>query len=281
MTKTLNNLKPLAAIPGETFYKYSKLPEDISYVIYPREYTSDFREGLITPEEWKLLVWLRGTANVYGVTAVNLRALKDDLFRNITENAIQLKLKSLLTKKYIYYKDHRGKRGSFDVHLDKFLTPKGYKSLCGEDDVTITPIENGTMEEVVSEVNQNSLHSTQRFESAKSSLTKAFSIYHTKPELRPSYNDTNNNTNNDIIDSKEYEIKIPTSTFNPSNSEEARCLEFAKAFNEPGMDSILSNLKKYGIDKLEWAYAQTLESISMGTDIRSAGAYFNRLLNPK
>lgn len=91
--------------------------------------------------------------------------------------------------------------------------------------------------------------------------------------------DTNNNdknVKNEIIDSKysSFKERIPTSSFIPSNNEEAICFDIAKHLNEPFMDFILSKLGTLGLNKIEDAFGKTKEA----EQVEDPKRYFNAIL---
>lgn len=96
--------------------------EDDSWVALPRSLASDRRNGNLTLPEYHVLVWLFNNANIYGICTISLEDVVLDVFDGrINRNWINKIFLSLKGKRYIWYTNRAGRRGSFEVRLDKFL----------------------------------------------------------------------------------------------------------------------------------------------------------------
>ncbi len=102
-----------------------------NWIIIPRKVAYDKRAGIISKNELFILMWLRLNGNPYGITTTSLRDINEDLFENkFTISYINKIILSLRSKRYLYYEDRTGRRGSFDVHFGDWILPdKNIRSL--------------------------------------------------------------------------------------------------------------------------------------------------------
>jgi hypothetical protein len=100
--------------------------QEVSFTINPRQIFYDYNNGLITTAERTLLLWMRLQGTPYGFAHFNMKALAEDTFtKTVDPSYINRLLGSLRSKGYIYYKDRKGCRGSFQVHFDYWIVSKG------------------------------------------------------------------------------------------------------------------------------------------------------------
>lgn len=101
------------------------------YVIMPRNIARDSRNGLMTNPERNLLLWIRLIADVRGVSHCSMKGLADEAFNDKVSNSyINKILRSLKKKRYLWYQDRNGRRGTFEIHLrDWFLKDKVIKDI--------------------------------------------------------------------------------------------------------------------------------------------------------
>lgn len=100
--------------------------QEMSFTINPRQIFYDYNKGLITTAERTLLLWMRVQGTPYGFAHFNMKALAEDTFtKTVDPSYINRLLGSLRDKGYIYYKDRKGCRGSFQVHFDYWIVGKG------------------------------------------------------------------------------------------------------------------------------------------------------------
>jgi hypothetical protein len=98
----------------------------LNYTTNPRQIWWNWEEGLISTPERNLLYVLRAQGNPYGFCSVDMGILARDAFNtSVDKNYINKLLLSLRSKRYIWYKNRKGRRGSFQVHLDLWLLKEG------------------------------------------------------------------------------------------------------------------------------------------------------------
>lgn len=106
-------------------YKVSKRTP---FVGKPRSKRNDYLDGKLTHREYILLSWLYDSANPYAIAEVTLDDIAKNLFPGkwkISTNRINKLLLSLKRKRYIWYPDRSGRRGSFRIEIGEFLVSKG------------------------------------------------------------------------------------------------------------------------------------------------------------
>lgn len=254
--------------------KASKLD---SFVTLPRKLSSDFKGGALTRNELILLLWLRLNANPYGISSVNISSIQQDMFPDVSENYVQKLMLSLRSKRCVYFKSHKGRRGSFEVHLGDWPTPKGFKTLDNFFRSGISPSERIGDEPLNPEASQRLEAQSQRLNKLKEQMGTEFKEAYSEYLVTGSYTDTDKDTNTDTIDSKTTnEIKVET--FKPGNREEARCFEIARALREPDMNYILAVLHRSGLNVVERAFGIYKEQYTNGGVITNPGAYFNSIV---
>lgn len=95
-----------------------------NYVILPRSIVSDYRNGRISIPERNLLTWLRSNGNPYGIANVDLELLSKETFNTkVDKSYINRLMLSLKSKRYIWYQERKGRRGSFEVHMGDWILP--------------------------------------------------------------------------------------------------------------------------------------------------------------
>lgn len=274
------------------------------FITIPKEYASDYRNRLINKQEREMLVWLRMLASPYGIAVADLDSLANDCFsRGTDKNYANKVLLSLKRKRYIYYKERAGCRGSFEVHLDWWLLPNKGKTglpaikritglLDGEDSVRGDDVTDtlGT-----SEVQTEVEGQKQRSEDTKDAIDALDNIFSTNPPFRGSYTDTEkekeNETNRSDSFNKEFR-SINTRTrgdfsvkrFYPENQTEILLLEIARELGEPDMHFLLGSKVKHGMAIIESVYKECKNSGAWNA-VENRGALFNatlqRLINRK
>jgi hypothetical protein len=97
-----------------------------SYVILPRSIVSDYRNGRLSIPERNLLTWLRSNGNPYGIAHVDLELLSKETFNTkVDKSYVNRLMLSLKSKRYIWYQERKGRRGSFEVHMGIWILPTG------------------------------------------------------------------------------------------------------------------------------------------------------------
>ena len=253
------------------------------YTTVPRYIPNDYRQGKLNRNEWILYIWMRSTANMYGVGGVSIAVLHAEIFPDLKDkSSVNKMLLSLRKKKYVWFEDHQGSRSPFEVHFGDWLLPhKQIKTLD-----SFWKMEDGRSEyapntEQQTEDAQNPTIPNQKLKRAKEQLGEAFSFNAPLRAIRSAYNDTDKEKDKDKNDSlvKPSFKEILVRDFNPTNSEEARCHEIAIALKETNMNWILSGLKKYGLPAIEKSWGIYREDLARGKRIENPGAYFNGIVN--
>lgn len=101
------------------------------YTVIPRRYVSDCRNGKLTIPERNLLAWIRQIADMRGVAHCTMEGLANEAFNcKVDKSYINRLIRSLKRKRYLWYQDRNGRRGSFEVHLpDWFLSDGKIKKI--------------------------------------------------------------------------------------------------------------------------------------------------------
>lgn len=98
-----------------------------NYTTLPRAIWSDWENGKLSTPERNLLYVLRAKGNPYGYCSADMAGLAMDAFNSpVDKSYINKLLLSLRSKKYVWYQDRQGRRGSFQVHLDLWLMKDGH-----------------------------------------------------------------------------------------------------------------------------------------------------------
>lgn len=220
-----------------------------NYIIIKRELKSDYLNGKINRDELFMIIWIRLSANPYGLATVNMNTISEDVF-NLTKNVNQINkiFLNLKRHRYLYYKTRSGSRGSFEVHLPDFILPntgnitdinKYYK-----DD------KNKVCDSSISEVEQS-------FDDVKQSLNTSNKLVNSdvladfvEAQSRADNNDTDTRNDNEIEIETENEknrsatikkrIQTFTHLFQPETLEESQCKNIAIEIGEVNMTYPLS-----------------------------------------
>ncbi len=253
-----------------------------SFVILPRYIMEDFRNGMMTRNEYITYLYIRHQGNPYGKASISLDNIKNDMFNGeLAHNSVNKIVLSLRKNGYIHYPNRSGHKGSFMVDLGDWKLPEGgIKQLIQEHDKAKEDKKNNSSK-TVAEVQEDQLTPQQRLKDIKSQIAIGNGGRIETPTSRGSYNDTDNNKDNDIIDTKKTfkeDDYIPVSEFIPSNNEEARCLEVAQAVKEENINFLLSVLKEHGLNIIDRAYGLLKERMLGGESINNPAAYLNKII---
>jgi hypothetical protein len=255
--------------------------ETDSFVALRRHLKSDFLSGKVTRNEFILLFWLFMTSNIYGIATANLDSLRADMFPGVKPDYVGKILRELLRKKYIYYPPHQGQQGSFEVHLDNWLIEnRQWRRITHMFETGVKQQETPTESKGQEEVSPKSDDVKRKYFVEKAQLASGFNTARKMPKVRSGYKDNEKEKNKDTIDSKNnfaYKATVPVEGFNPTNSDEARCLEVARALGESHMDYVLSVFKKHGLGLVERAYGLYKEQAAI-SPIQNPPAYFNKIV---
>ncbi len=256
------------------------------FYITPRRIGRDLRSGKLTPDEWKVFMYIRQYGNPYGSADISLEDIRNDLYKGTKRpsinylNGVVLSLKS---KRYIYYEERRGRRGSFEVHLDYWVRPDGtIKTLdvfFGRGGVRG---EDAGEARTQSEDKQNLNPPSQTLEEQKETILKHFSLDCFDAPVRGANNDTDiDKENYKYVNRSKMPLKEERLTtvvaFNPGNSNEQRCRDIANELGEKHINPILAVLRKHGIGVIEEAWGIVREDLR-NKGIRNKRAYFQGIV---
>lgn len=254
------------------------------FVAVPRYIKEHLHGRKLTRSEFWLLLWIRLSANKFGVATVSIAGLRGDVFPYLKgragENTTTKHLTLLKRKKYIYYHGRQGSRGSFEVHMNDWPLGKGkIKTLDGLFNNTGKIKELATTE-VQAEVSQNFEPQIQKLDEAKRQLAQGFSANKSPAPFRTPNTDTNTqtdtNTNNTLV-KKSFQF-VRVADFQPNNNDEQRCKEIAVAVNDEFINVWLKIMRQHGLPVLERAFGIYKEDLAQGKKIGNHAAYLNGIV---
>ena len=268
-----------------------------TYNTIPRYIQRNFRRGKISRNELFLLLWLRAIGNPYGIATTSLDALRDDVFPKLKKNTVNTTLLSLREKQYVYFELRQGsRRGSFEIHLDDWKTPKSYKTLdrfftgeehkvdkTNEDEPSGSESTDNPQEESP-QVHQKLEEQNQKLMEAKRGLISKFSGGSETRQIRSYHNEQDN----------EHKIKKDdntSSTFkgtlrrvedfepNPNNYEENECKRIALEVRDEYINPILRVLQTDGFARIKEARDIFRKHRAEGKRIENPAKYFQGIIN--
>lgn len=257
------------------------------FVIMPRKIRDDYLEGKLSRNELDVLIWIWLNTNpVNGYFTADYKALEREFQDRISYDNIRKIISSLRQKQYIYFLNHRGRKGSFPIYAIGFVLTNGkIQTLDYLKNKPFITAQSQSKEQLNTEPKNNLEGRYHNFKERKEDLIKRFSMDNQDSQITTPYND-NDNKNNNIIDNKKflkepdnriaYKKKIPIDTFFPKIYEQEQCWKIAKALGETDMRFLLSCLKKYGIGHVEraWGIFQEIPQ----EKIQNPRKYFNKLI---
>lgn len=252
-----------------------------SFTINPRSIKSDYYEGKITKPERNLLYWLRACGSPYGIATINMEGLADDSFNDsVSKNYINKLLLSLKGKRYIWYSDRSGRRGSFEVHMDYWILPsKQIKRLDRffEDE----GVRGEKQQEIIgiSEVGSEFVEKSQSFESDNN----VDSVSESKEKIRSlirSLNkdkDKNKEKEKDSLPSRSFKKgDYKLINFIPKSHEEEGLKDLAKILGDTEVGFYLGIYWQHGLGPLNRAWEEFKKSKGLTKD--NPPAFFNFLV---
>lgn len=252
-----------------------------NYVVLPRYIKTDYFDGKISKPERNLLIWLRLSGDPYGIATVSMDNLANDSFNtSVDKSYINKLLLSLKSKRYVWYSDRTGRRGSFQVHMGDWILPtKQIKKLDGFFDDT--EIIGGRLSKGVeqAEVEPENKVESQRLSEQNNVANKSNNIKSIKELLRGYDNDTYKEKENDNNSLQSSSIKREDFSFNgfkESTYEEMRCKEIAIAIGDKDVAFCYGIYMKNGLPVLEQAYKEFQESNGFTKD--NPPAFYNYLV---
>jgi hypothetical protein len=251
------------------------------YTATPRFIAEDVRSGKMTSSEWRVYQWLRINANPYGISTTSISSIRDDIYPDVSINYINQLLLSLRSKKYLYYEDRQGHRGSFDVHFGDWRLPNGQiRQLSKSFGETGVRSEVASKDGSGSEPSAELASASQKLVEMKSGLAERLSADTPRSPVRSPHNDTDTeNHNNDSLIKKSFEGGKTVREFEASTHAEARCQQIARELGEQYMNPILKILRVRGLLFVESVWGIVQEDIRAGKPIRNKGAYFQQIAN--
>lgn len=253
-----------------------------SFTINPRSIKSDYYEGKITKPERNLLYWLRACGSPYGIATINMEGLADDSFNDsVSKNYINKLLLSLKGKRYIWYSDRSGRRGSFEVHMDYWILPsKQIKRLDRFFDDE--GVRGEKQQEIIgiSEVESELVEKSQSFESDNIVDSVSESKEKIRSLIRSLNNDNDNDKNKEKDSLQSLSLKnedYSFSGFQVNSYERMKCKEIAKAVGDSDVAFCYGIYMKNGLGVLERAYKEFQSSDGLKTK-ENPPAFFNFLV---
>lgn len=259
-----------------------------SYNTIPHYIAADYRSGKLKLNELMLLLWLRATGNPYGFTTTSLDALRDDIFPELKKNTVNSTLLKLRQKRYVYYELRQGRRGSFDIRLDHWLTPKnGYQTLgkfFAADDEGIKAAEESSSQEPYpqahpSEDSQKLAGQNQKLREMKSGLMKGMSVNSESRSIRSYQHEHETehqieNHDNTLVKNSFKGTLVRDFQPNLDSREESECKRIALEVGETYINPLIHVLRTDGFRIIEQAYGLYREDRAAGKSIEHPPAYF-------
>ncbi len=262
-------------------------PEKEPFIPFPRYLTEDLRNHLMTYRELELYIWMRLDANMYGIARVNIHAILDDLPHLRSIDRITKILRSLRRKRYIYYEERKGRRGSFNVRFDYWLLKGGEvqnldrffesKEVRSQDRAEVLGAE---------DVRMPLVPPSPRLDGQKYRINTGVRLLDNNPFVRSDKNDIEKEKKKyDISSSNKKEKplkKVVTRDFVPNTTAEQRCKEIALEIEDPYINfamSVLQNTEWGGLDVLEEGLSEYRKAKrdyeTKGKRVSNTAAFFN------
>jgi hypothetical protein len=258
------------------------------FVMLPRKIRDDYLEGKLTKNEFDVLIWIWLNTNPSnGYFTADYKALEREFQNRIKYDNMRKIISSLRQKQYIYFPNHRGKKGSFPIYPIGFILKNRQIQTLEylESKLSITTLSQSDTQ-TKAQLENNFKGQNHNFKKQKEALIKRLSMGSQTSQITTPYTD-NDTENNNVIDKDKflqrakidysYKKEIPINTFIPKTYEEQRCSEIAKALGEEDLRYLLSRLRKYGINPIEKAWGIYKEDVNK-SKIKNPRAYFNTLL---
>lgn len=243
-----------------------------NFVIMPRQIIKDLHNGDITVTGFSVLCYIRLSGDPYGVATISLENIRNDVLKGASVNYCNKILLGLKSKRYIYYEQRSGRRGSFHVELGDWILPnKKLKTLDTFFNGDSVRGPTSVHDEPPSEDGQSLPSLSQSFGDQKDSLLAQFSFENIGSLVRGTNNDTYKDKETDNYRCNKKLIALRD--FTPISYEEEQCLAIAVYFGEKTINPILALLKQYGLDVIKKAYEVTKKD-TQKKSINNERAYF-------
>jgi len=168
------------------------------FIALPRKIRDDYFEGKLTKNELDVLIWIWLNTNpVNGYFAVDYRALTRDFQQRISYDNIRKIISSLRKKQYIYFLNHKGRKGSFPIYPLDFLLSSGQIQTFDYLKRKHSFHNSSTTQEQLPPKLKNNLEDPyHNLQKRKKRLTKLFSMDSQISKITTAYNNTDTNTKN-------------------------------------------------------------------------------------
>ena len=252
-----------------------------SFVIIPRKIKNDYYEGKISRPERNLLTWLRVIGNPYGIAEVSLEGLANDTYNNSADkNYINKTLLSLKRKRYIWYQDRAGRRGSFEVHLDDWPMKNGeIKILDCYFEQAVGRGESKDKTTAMAEAKPENVSCNQNLGREKSIANKQNCDKLSSQSTRGCDNDTEIDKDNETKSPCLDESDLSLAKFRVDSYEKKICKEIALATGDRDVAFCYGTYKKHGLDVLIDAFEEFKNSD--GRMIDDPPSFFNYLVQER
>ena len=253
-----------------------------SWVTMPRYILTDWRYGKITTPERNLLIWLRTNGDMYGTAIVDMESYANETFNKpVKKSYINKLLLSLKSKRYIWYRDRAGCRGSFEVEMGDWPLPGGSNKTLdkyfSEDLVRGSlPTDMPTESEVGPEVGNLS----QRLQSENNEENKGSYFKPIGDVIRGYNNDKDKKKEKDnesIVSLSTNNRNLLINSFIPKTEEEEVCRNIARETGDKAVGYCLGTYKEHGLEILEKALEDFRHADGLSKD--NPPAYFNFLVS--
>lgn len=264
--------------------KLNKQERLSSFVPFPRQILHDFLDNKLTLNEFFVYVYIRLSADPYGIATISLEDVLSDVLRGrVSHNYCNKILLALRRKRWVYYRGRAGRRGSFRVHLGDWILPdkniKQLDSFFGGDLVRGEHLQSP----IIPSEENHGIYATNKTFLGKNdgNFASDFGAPENNP-VRGAYTNTNNDINKYDRRTKTFNNRqlLLVKDFEPQNHDQWRCHEIAKELGFEGMGQILHYLGDYGLDLIEDTYTSYREALQ-STNIDNEAAYFIGVLKNK
>jgi hypothetical protein len=254
------------------------------YNTIPRYITEDFLDKKLTRNELILYLWLRAIADIKGFTKASIGDIRDDMFPKVDVNYVQKLLLSLRRKKYLYFENHQGRRGSFRIEFgDWLLKDKVIKSIEHRFDKSKVIGDASQEDHQEPVVDQELVVASQNLMEQKDQLIKRFSLNSDARQVRSYHNEHDNEhhiENHDTLVKNSFKGTL-VRDFNPKldSYEENECKRIALEVGEKYIEPIINVLRKDGFRRIEQAWGIFREHKAEGKRMDNPPAYFQGIIN--
>lgn len=253
------------------------------YVILPRFISDMLMERELSHTQYLILVWLRHTADMMGITTTSLSSIREDLDLKISDDAVRKALQHLRSKRLIHYANRQGKGGSFRIRISHCFVGKHNYREYPEPEATTIEVSQPEMD-TPTPIHTPSIPKLEQaipnLEDERRKLAKAFSVPSSPSSIRSPYNDTD--TERDIKTlASSTKGRTSTVNFHPRSEEQEAVRRIALAVGDPDINPLLWALKQYGLPVIEESWADLKRQKAAGTHIANQGAFLMAIIKSK